>query len=217
MDFDDTTFEDATFEDATQHLEGVQDAGRVQEPDGAFPGWLQQAWVPGSPVDAVRDPLRDEARLVAVAVLGADDVDHVQPLTGELLQRAAAQVGSPVGLLNVVLSGAQVISGAHGLEGWLAEARATPAEWALCATVVRTGEAYVVPDLAEDAATAGNPLHTVDGLRAYAGVPLRTSDGQVIGAVCVLDDHPRDFTEADLAALRSTADEAMTRLEANRP
>ncbi|GAB7192058.1 hypothetical protein NUM3379_27670 [Kineococcus sp. NUM-3379] len=182
--------------------------------DAAFPAWLTGAWAPEGPSP---DPLDAEDRLGAVAALGADDIEHVQPLTADLLARTASEVGAPIGLLNVVLSGAQVIAGAHGLTGWLAEARATPAEWALCSTVVRTGEAYVVPDLAADAATADNPLHVVDGVRAYAGVPLRTRTGHVIGAVCVLDTEPREFSEQDLAALRLAADDAMARLDEAAP
>ncbi|GAA4962661.1 GAF domain-containing protein [Kineococcus glutinatus] len=181
--------------------------------DAAVPAWLTDAWAAEHLDGPSRDPLHEEARLAAVDALGADDVERVQPLTEDLLAGVSAGTGAPVGLLNVVLSGAQIISGAHGLTGWLAEARATPAEWALCATVVRTGEAYVVPDLTADAATADNPLAVVDGMRAYAGVPLRTSTGHVIGSMCVLDTEPREFSADDLAALEVAADEAVRRLE----
>ncbi|WP_432493752.1 GAF domain-containing protein [Kineococcus auxinigenes] len=159
------------------------------------------------------DPLYDHDRLDAVAALRADDVDHVQPLVADLLARGAHGTGAPVALLNVVLTGAQVIAGAHGLDGWMAETRATPAEWALCARVVRSGEELVVPDLLADPATSENPLATVDGLRTYAGVPLRTASGQVVGSVCVMGGEPREFTEADLDVLRAVAAEAAGRLE----
>ncbi|GAB7189952.1 hypothetical protein NUM3379_06580 [Kineococcus sp. NUM-3379] len=45
--------------------------------------------------------------------------------------------------------------------------------------------------MALDPGTADDPLHLIDGVRSYAGVPLRTSSGHVIGAVCVLDGHDR--------------------------
>ncbi|NAZ88231.1 GAF domain-containing protein [Kineococcus indalonis] len=159
------------------------------------------------------DALYDHDRLDAVAALRADDVEHVQPLVDDLLARAAGETGAPVALLNVVLTGAQVIAGAHGLSGWMAETRATPAEWALCARVVRSGEELVVPDTTADPTTRENPLTTVDGLHAYAGVPLRGRGGQVLGTVCVMDDRPRPFSEGDLAVLREAAEQAARRLE----
>jgi GAF domain-containing protein len=178
-------------------------------PDGEWVHWLEEVLA-----DAPREPdaLTDAARLGAVAALGADDVDRVQPLVGDLLAGAAREIGAPVSLANVVLSGVQVIAGEHGLTGWMAQARATPAEWSLCATVVRRAGEYVVPDMAADEATAQNPLHVVDGFRSYAGVPLTAPDGQVVGSVCVLDTEPREYSEADLDVLRRAAAEAARRM-----
>lgn len=160
------------------------------------------------------DALYEHERLEAVARLRADELEHVEPLVDDLLAAGATGVGAPVALFNVVLTGAQLIAGEHGLTGWMAEARATPAEWAPCAQVVRSGAQYVVPDLTADEATRHSPLTVVDGFRAYAGVPVRTSDGAVVGSVCVLDTAPRTFTEGDLDRLRAIAARAVERLEA---
>ena len=99
----------------------------AQEGTAAFPEWLAAQWSQLPQAGAgERDRLQDADRLAAVEELAADDVDHVQALAGDLVAGAAERVGAPIGLLNVVLSGSQVIAGAHGLTGWLAEARATP-------------------------------------------------------------------------------------------
>ena len=67
----------------------------------------------------------------------------------------------------------------------------------LCPEVVKSGEEVVVTDtLRKDEDPA---LVTV---RAYAGVPLRTAKGQVLGALCALDSHPRNWTEHQLGLLR---------------
>jgi GAF domain-containing protein len=158
------------------------------------------------------DPLFDAQRLTGVLALRADEPDRVQPLVEGLLAQAAAQTGSCLSLLNVVLTGTQVVSGAYGLRGWLADARATPAEWSLCATVVRTGAPYVVADLSADPRHADNPLCTVDGLRSYAGVPLHDLDRRVLGALCVLDTRPRQYSRDDLILLRQLADRSLARL-----
>ncbi|WP_432484951.1 GAF domain-containing protein [Kineococcus esterisolvens] len=173
--------------------------------------WMAQRLTTAGPVGD--DPLFDHDRLDAVAALRADDVEHVQPLVADLLAHAADQAGAPLAMLNVVLTGVQVIAGAHGLSGWMAEARATPAEWSLCARVVRSGAELVVPDMAADPTTSDNPLTTVDGLRTYAGVPVRTRDGRVLGSVCVMGPEARVFSEGDLAALRDAAALAAARLE----
>lgn len=162
---------------------------------------------------AAQDAVVDAGRLTAVVDAAADDVDHVEPLVADLLAEAAAELDTALGLVNVVLPGVQVLVAAHGLTGWLAEARATPVEWSLCATVVRTGQPYVVGDLGADADTAGNPLHLVDGLRAYAGMPLRGRGGEVLGAFCVLDTRPRTFTARELEVLAELAETASQRVQ----
>ena len=180
-----------------------------------FPTWLSSLWAPlqAASADAAQDPLVDAERLAAIAALGADDTEHVQSLTGDLASGVARDLGAPIALVNVLLSGAQLMVGAHGLAGWTAETRAVPAEWSFCAPVVRSGLSRVIPDMAADADTAENPLHVIDGVRSYAGVPMRTSSGHVIGSVCVLDGEPRDFTDADLEVLRRTAEQVVARLE----
>ena len=194
----------------SEHRE--QERERDQVSQNEWVHWLEEV-LESAPAEE-DDVLFAPARLGAIAALGADDVERVQPLVGELLTGAAQDVGTPVSLANVVLSGVQVIAGEHGLAGWMAQARATPAEWSLCATVVRRGEAYVVPDMAADEATAQNPLHLVDGFRSYAGVPLTAPDGQVIGSVCVLDTEVRRYSEADLDVLRAVAAETTRRMAA---
>lgn len=151
------------------------------------------------------DALLDGERLTDVLALGLDDPARVQPRVAALLARLADELDVPVALVNGLLPDVQVLAGAHGLSGWLEEARATPVEWSLCADVVRTARPRVVPDLAQEAATVDNPLWTVDGLQAYAGVPLRAATGQVVGALCVLDRRPRDFTPEQVARLEELA------------
>jgi GAF domain-containing protein len=79
---------------------------------------------------------------------------------------------------------------------------------------VRTREAYVVPDLAEDLLQRANPLATdEDAVRCYAGAPLITSAGHVLGALCTIGGVPRDFCAADVAELQARADALVADLE----
>jgi serine phosphatase RsbU (regulator of sigma subunit) len=64
----------------------------------------------------------------------------------------------------------------------------------------------VVEDLTCDPRFRGIPAVTPpDGLRFYAGHPLRAPGGERVGALCLLDDRPREISESDLELLRDLA------------
>ena len=105
------------------------------------------------PAQPGADVLDDAARLDAVLSLGLHDPELVGPRLAALLERVALDLGTPVALLNGVLTDVLVLAGAHGVDGWLGESRATPLEWSPCREVVRSGRPLVVPDLAEHPAT----------------------------------------------------------------
>lgn len=83
-----------------------------------------------------------------------------------------------------------------------------PRNISFCAHAILGDDVFVVPDATTDPRFINNPFVT-DGIRIrfYAGAPLRAPDGQVLGAVCVVDHRPRRFslqqrkTLQDLAAL----------------
>src|SRR5262249_60064604 len=59
---------------------------------------------------------------------------------------------------------------------------------------------------ADDPHASANPLVTGElGLRFCAAAPLRTQDGQALGALCVIDSHPREITETEKEFLRRMA------------
>lgn len=77
------------------------------------------------------------------------------------------------------------------------------------------GLAHIINDLTKDARFADRPF-VKGGIKArfYAGVPITTPSGANIGALCVLDDKPRDGLEHDqVEFLRSMASTVMSHLE----
>jgi GAF domain-containing protein len=126
-----------------------------------------------------------------------------------LAARTAQRLHAPISLVSVVLDSSQCILGAHGIAGWVADTRGIPAEWAICAHTVLTGAPYCVSDVASAPRHRENPLVAMTGLHAYAGVPLTDRTGQHLGAHCVLDDVPREFTADDLDVLTEGAVGAM--------
>jgi GAF domain-containing protein len=162
------------------------------------------------------DPLRDEARLQEIADLDLLSPD-VDPVLQDLAAEAATRLGLPVSLVSVVLDEALHVAGFHGPEGlWLAETRGHPVEWSFCATSVRTRAEFVVEDAETHPEHRSNPLVTLDGVRCYAGVPMVSSRGHVLGNLCVVGLEQRTFSEEELGVLRDLAAEAVRRIERRR-
>jgi GAF domain-containing protein len=164
----------------------------------------------------VTDPLYDEARLREIIDLDLLS-DDVEPLLADVATQAAERLGLPVSMISVVLDEALHVAGFHGPDGlWLDETRGHPVEWSFCATSVRTRDAFVVENAEVHPEHQTNPLVTQDGVRCYAGVPLISSRGYVLGNLCVVGLEKRPFSEDDVAILRDLAAEAVRRIEQRR-
>jgi GAF domain-containing protein len=74
---------------------------------------------------------------------------------------------------------------------------------------VASNEVLVIEDLLRDRRFANNPLLKERGLRFYAGVPVRASNGQPIGSLCILDTRPRQLTWREKRLLQEYANEVM--------
>lgn len=174
--------------------------------------------MPGTPplADAhVRAVLEQRERLQEIADLRLAAPD-VQALLQATTERAALELGLPIGLVSIVLDEAQYFAARVGVPDWIEQAEGTAVEWSFCRYAVASREALVVDDAAQDERLKDNPLVTIDGLRCYAGVPLITSRGYALGSFCVAGVEPRAFSEAELARLHELASEVMQQIEARR-
>ena len=161
------------------------------------------------------DPVLDPERLEAVASLDLFS-DEARTTLDAFARRAAAELHMPVGLVSIVLDTAQYLAGSHGLGGWLKETQGTPLEWSFCAHAVRSREDYIVENAPQDQRQQDNPLVTQDDLTSYAGTPLITSEGHILGSYCVLGDQPRSFSAEEMDRLRQMAAEVVEELETKR-
>jgi GAF domain-containing protein len=162
------------------------------------------------------DPLYAVQRLQEIADLDLLSYE-IDPILQDVASKAAAQLSLPVSLISVVLDEALHVAASHGLDGlWLGETGGHPVEWSFCATSVRTREAYVVESALRDPHHSVNPLVVQDGVRCYAGVPLISSRGFVLGNLCVVGLEERQFTTAEINALRELAASAVERIESRR-
>ena len=129
--------------------------------------------------------------------------------------------GTPIALVSLVGRGRQWFKAKTGL-GVRETARAD----SFCAHTVVSPEmlsaagekmlpqTLVVEDARLDQRFADNPLVVGDPeVRFYAGAPLVTPEGHVLGTVCVIDMQPRVLTQPQIAALEALSRQVMTRLE----
>jgi diguanylate cyclase (GGDEF)-like protein len=89
-----------------------------------------------------------------------------------------------------------------GFDGELETSR----DVSFCAHMMADSKVLVVPDALLDERFADNP-NVLGGpqVRFYGGYPLHASNGQPLGALCVMDHVPREFSSAELAMLGDLA------------
>jgi len=105
----------------------------------------------------------------------------------------------PIVAVSLVESERQWFKSIQGLD-----ARETPRSISFCTYTIRGRDCMVVNDACEDPRFAQNPL--VVGppfIRSYAGAPLETPEGYNVGALCAIDQRPRDFDAGQVLVLRN--------------
>ncbi|MBE9215699.1 GAF domain-containing protein [Plectonema cf. radiosum LEGE 06105] len=76
-------------------------------------------------------------------------------------------------------------------------------------TVVETGKSLTV----EDTNTSRQYGKVPEGYRSYLGVPLRTSQGQVIGTICSFHQQPRKYNLEEVTIVELFAERAATAID----
>lgn len=78
--------------------------------------------------------------------------------------------------------------------------RHTPQEDSFCAVTVEQGSLLEVGDATRDERFSGRRIVTEHGIRFYAGLPLKTEDGDTVATLCLLDSEPRTLSDEDREA-----------------
>lgn len=134
-----------------------------------------------------------------------------QQAINKLVVHVARSFEVPIVLVSFMDFERQWFMAKHGLD-----ATETLRAISFCDHVIASEEIMVVEDARLDPRFACNPMVT-EGikLRAYAGAPLVTPHGYIIGTLCVVDnERPRQFTSQQLSLLEVASTSVMAHLEA---
>lgn len=107
----------------------------------------------------------------------------------------------------VSLIDADSVSAPGSLLPTLADGGAMPRQDSLCTHVAQADGALVINDLGGDPRAEGVTLVSRYQLRFYAGMPLHSLQGEVVGCLCLMDDAPRSLSTEELALLAELAAE----------
>jgi signal transduction histidine kinase len=164
--------------------------------------------------DELRE-LESPERLAELAASGL--MDSPSEETFDRLTRLASRVLSvPVALVSLVDDNRQFFKSSCGLgEPWCSD-RETPLTHSFCKHVVGSAAPLVVQDARLHPVLKTNLAIPDLGVIAYAGFPLRTPSGNVLGSFCAIDVVPRIWTEEELANLRDLTESAATEISLRR-
>ena len=96
------------------------------------------------------------------------------------------------------------------------EQHSYPRAQSLCARAAFSQNVFYLPDVAENPEVAALQFSRQNGVRFFAGVPLKDDAGQVLGAFSVFDTRPREFGSVQLAQLSDLAAAVLELLSARR-
>lgn len=131
-----------------------------------------------------------------------------QPSFEDSVRMAATLASTPMAAISLLGKKCQWFKAEVGLH-----VDSTPIEQAFCRYTVLGPEVMVVPDATLDARFRDNPLVTSGTIRAYAGAPLVLHDGTPVGALCVIDTEPREFTAVETQLLEVLARQVVVQLQ----
>lgn len=127
----------------------------------------------------------------------------------DLAHLAAKIAGTEISLVNLIDSFTQWTISSYGLE-----ISQMPRVESVCQHTITSSNHFEVSDLSMDErfkekSYVSGPLN----LHYYLGIPLCTSNGVNVGALCVMDQNIKTLSEDKIELLKLVADEVVTRLQ----
>jgi signal transduction histidine kinase len=124
------------------------------------------------------------------------------PSLDRLARAAAHQLRAGWALISLLDADRRVVAGSA----------VPPPAHTFCRMVLDTDAPLLIGDARTDERIGEHPA-VADGVIAYAGFPLRSPDGYLLGTFCVLDSRPREWEPRELLLIEDLAATAQTEME----
>jgi len=161
-------------------------------------------------------PDNEAERLRELSKLGLTEFNHDDPDLDDIIRIARAVVDVPIAMINILDRPDQHTLSSCGLR----EAAPTPVptEDLICQFVLAHGDVLIIEDMSTDERTKSHSF--VDppmSMRFYAGAPLVSASGYIVGTLCVMAPEPKTLDPRAIDALRRLADQAIRLLQRRPP
>ncbi|MCB1100219.1 MAG: response regulator [Verrucomicrobiae bacterium] len=139
-----------------------------------------------------------ESGLLRLASSDQAIYDYYTRLVSDLLE-------VPVSLISLVDSDRQVFISKCVPDGPLKSLNGTCLRKSLCKLVVDAGATVKITNTQESEAVSEPGVFVDTGIIGYLGSPLITNEGHVLGALCAIDQMPRQWTAKEILILEAMA------------
>lgn len=149
-------------------------------------------------------PLLDPARLAAVSATKLLDTAP-EPAFDRMTTLARKLLDVPFAFVTVVDGHRSFWKSCIGVDATDLASRQNPVEESFCQYVIQLNEPLIVSDARVNDITHLNPSIARMGVVAWAGFPLRTLDGLVLGTFCAVDTKVHEWTPDEIEVLATLA------------
>jgi GAF domain-containing protein len=149
-----------------------------------------------------------------------DELCALEPLGGDACERLLAQIerviGFPLMFVSIVRGTRVGYRVQRGFDASFGEGRDRRRETSFCTHTVSGDTPLVVNNAAEEPFFRGSTMVLRAKVKAYVGVPLRTSRGIVIGTLCAMDFRPRAVGPEIIRTLELFTEPVLAEVERSR-
>lgn len=147
-----------------------------------------------------RIPENEPKRLTALRAMGVLD-GPIEERFDRVTRLLARLFDVPIAVVSLVDSDREWFKSCHGVSQ-----REGGRDVSFCGHTILGEDVLLVPDARKDPRFADNPQVTGPmKIRFYAGCPLKASDGNRVGALCIKDRRPRQLTADQVQLLKDCA------------
>lgn len=157
----------------------------------------------------VRSVISDQDRLKVLADLALIDADE-ETVFNRLTTLASQIVGAPISVMSMVGNDYQFFKSAVGV----GDLKSTPLSHSFCKHVVADSAPLIVDDARQHPVLHDNGAIKDLNVIGYLGFPLKIASGKTLGSFCVIDNQPRQWTDAEIEIMQELAEMVKYEIEA---